>query len=107
MILIYPPLTNQDFGFHNILVDDNFTIIVVIDFNGAMAALKEVVGQFPALSALDPPAPEVPPRNEFVKAQEGQGKSLIESYTASLRILAICSKRRIFADMMWTFKLEK
>ena len=39
-----PPSTNQDFGFHNILVDDNFFIIGVIDFDEVMAALKDVVG---------------------------------------------------------------
>ena len=65
-----------------------------------MAAPKEVVGQFPALCALDPPAPGVPPRNEFVRAQEEQEKSLIESYVTSLRTLAIGSERQIFADTM-------
>jgi len=77
-------LTNRDFGFHNVLVDYNFSIIGVIDFDGIMAAPKEVVGQFPALCALGPPAPGAPPRNEFVKAREEQEKPSIEScYVAS------------------------
>ena len=43
LILVYPPSINRDFGFYNILVDD-FFIIGVIDFDGVMAALKDVVG---------------------------------------------------------------
>ena len=35
-----------------------------------------------------------------VKSREEQEKPSIESYAASLRILAICSERQIFADMM-------
>jgi len=87
-------LTHRDSGFHNILVDDNFSIIGVIDFDGIMAAPKEVVGQFPALCALDRPL------QEFVKAREEQEKPSIESYATSLRTLAIGSERQIFADMM-------
>lgn len=52
-------LTTRYFGFHNVLVDDSYSIIGVIDFDGIMAALKEVVGQFPALCTLDPPASRV------------------------------------------------
>jgi len=92
--------TNQDFGFHNVLVDDSYSIIGVIDFDGIMAAPKEVVGQFPALCALDPPASGVPPRNEFVEVREEQEKPSIGSYSTSLRTLAIGSERQIFADMM-------
>jgi hypothetical protein len=87
-------LTNRDFGFHNILVDDNFSIIGVIDFDGIVAAPKEVVGQFPALCALDRLL------QEFVKAREEQEKPSIESYATSLRTLAIGSERQIFADIM-------
>lgn len=93
-------LTNRDFGFHNILVDDKFSIIGVIDFDGITAAPKEVVGQFPALCALGSPALGVPPGNEFVKAREEQEKPSIESSATSLRTLAIGSERQIFADMM-------
>ena len=92
-------LTNRDFGFHNILVDDKFSIIGVIDFDGIMAAPNEVVGQFPALCALGSPALGVP-GNEFVKAREEQEKPSIESSATSLRTLAIGSERQIFADMM-------
>ena len=50
-------LTNRDFGAHNILVNDVFDIIGVIDFDGVMAAPLEVVAQYPVLSFLkvEPP----------------------------------------------------
>ncbi|KAK3373528.1 kinase-like domain-containing protein [Lasiosphaeria ovina] len=46
-------LTNRDFGAHNILVNDDFDVISVIDFDGVMAAPLEVVAQYPALSFLE------------------------------------------------------
>jgi hypothetical protein len=50
-------LTNRDFGAHNLLVDDDFDIVVVIDFDGVMAAPLAAVAQYPALSFLDPDPP--------------------------------------------------
>jgi hypothetical protein len=38
-------LTNRDFGAHNLLVNDDFEIIGVIDLDGVMAAPIEVVAQ--------------------------------------------------------------
>lgn len=93
-------LTNRDFGFHNVLVDDNFSIIGVIDLDGIMAAPKEVVGQFPALSGLDLPAPGIPPRNPLVMEWEEKRKPLRESYAALLRVYADGPERQIFADIM-------
>ena len=95
-------LTNQDFGFHNVLVDENFAIIGVIDLDGIMAAPKEVVGQFPVLSDLQPPAPGVPPSNPLVSKREEEEKPLIESYVALLGALADGPERQIFADIMST-----
>ncbi|KAM0296221.1 hypothetical protein ACHAPM_010481 [Fusarium culmorum] len=46
-------LVDRDFGANNILVDDEFRIIGVIDFDGVMAAPIEVVAQFPSLTGLD------------------------------------------------------
>ncbi|MCJ1244536.1 hypothetical protein MMC30_001734 [Trapelia coarctata] len=46
-------LTNRDFGAHNLLVNDDFEIIGVIDFDGVMAAPIEVVAQLPQLTRLD------------------------------------------------------
>lgn len=50
-------LTNRDFGPHNLLVDDHFHIVGVIDLDGIMAAPYEVAAQFPVLAGLDPEPP--------------------------------------------------
>ena len=95
-------LTNRDLGFHNVLVDDDFAVIGVIDLDGIMAAPKEVVGQFPVLSGLDPPAPGIPPSDPLVLEREQEEKPLIESYAALLTQIADGPERRIFADIMTT-----
>ncbi|EKJ72851.1 hypothetical protein FPSE_06897 [Fusarium pseudograminearum CS3096] len=46
-------LVDRDFGANNLLVDDEFRIIGVIDFDGVMAAPIEVIAQFPSLTGLD------------------------------------------------------
>ncbi|PVH70379.1 hypothetical protein DL98DRAFT_661210 [Cadophora sp. DSE1049] len=46
-------LTNRDFGAHNLLVNDDFEIIGLIDFDGVMAAPIEVVAQYPPLTGLE------------------------------------------------------
>ena len=76
---------NLDLGSHNVLVDDDFSIIGIIDLDGIMAAPKEVVGQFPVLSGLQRSAPGIPPANEMVIEREQREKLLIESYAAFLR----------------------
>lgn len=50
-------LANRDFGAHNILVNENFDIVGVIDFDGVMAAPIEVVAQYPIYCCLqvEPP----------------------------------------------------
>ena len=95
-------LTNRDLGFHNVLVDENFAIIGVIDLDGLMAAPKEVVGQFPVLSGLDPPAPGILPSDPLVLKREQEEKPLIDSYAALLRELSDGPERQIFADIMTT-----
>lgn len=50
-------LTNRDFGAHNLLVNNDFEIVGVIDLDGVIAAPIEVVSQYPQLSGLD----RVPP----------------------------------------------
>ncbi|OAA70601.1 Protein kinase-like domain protein [Cordyceps fumosorosea ARSEF 2679] len=52
-------LTNRDFGAHNILVNGDFDIVGVIDFDGVMAAPLEVVAQYPDSSFLDVEPPGV------------------------------------------------
>lgn len=93
-------LTNRDLGFHNVLVDDDFSIIGVIDLDGIMAAPKEVVGQFPVLSGLQPPAPGITTTKAPAIEREEKEKPLIESYAALLREYADGPERHIFADIM-------
>ncbi|KAI0201427.1 hypothetical protein F4808DRAFT_126531 [Astrocystis sublimbata] len=58
-------LTNRDFGAHNLLVDIDFNIVGVIDFDGIFAAPPEVAAQYPALTGLDPEAPGVVITNPY------------------------------------------
>ena len=46
-------LTNGGFGTHNILVDNDFNIVGVLDLDGVMAAPLEVAAQYSTLSFLD------------------------------------------------------
>ncbi|KAF9761851.1 hypothetical protein IL306_003659 [Fusarium sp. DS 682] len=50
-------LVNRDFGAHHLLVDDEFQIVGVIDFDCVMAAPIEVAAQYPVLTelGLEPP----------------------------------------------------
>ena len=50
-------LINRDFGAHNLLVNEKFEIVGVIDFDSLMAAPVEMVAQFPRLTGLDRPIP--------------------------------------------------
>ncbi|KAJ5945993.1 hypothetical protein N7454_002832 [Penicillium verhagenii] len=85
-------LVNHDFGAHNLLVNENFEIVSVIDFDAVMAAPMEAVAQYPDLTGLDrePPgyietrplaikrimatAPKIQEYNEFIKAAEVKTK---------------------------------
>lgn len=46
-------LVNKDFGFHNILVDETFTIQGIIDCDSIVAAPIDVVAQYPSLSGMN------------------------------------------------------
>lgn len=50
-------LTNCDSGAHNILVNNDFEITSVTDFDGVVAAPIEMVVRFPVLTGLDRGAP--------------------------------------------------
>ena len=95
-------LTNRDLGFHNVLVDENFALISVIDLDGIMAAPKEVVGQFPTLSGIDPPAPGITTSNPLALKRQEREKHWMESYAALLRGNADGPDGQIFADIMTT-----
>ncbi|KAI9761634.1 MAG: hypothetical protein M4579_000868 [Chaenotheca gracillima] len=83
-------LTNRDFGAHNLLVNDNFEIVGVIDFDGVMAAPAEVVAQYPQLTGFDPQPPGhietrqiVLDRLKIVMPQIEQYKNLIGTIEAT------------------------
>ncbi|CAI7648176.1 unnamed protein product [Penicillium manginii] len=46
-------LAHSDFGAHNLLVNEHFEILAVIDFDGVISAPIEVQAQFPSLTGLD------------------------------------------------------
>jgi hypothetical protein len=50
-------LANRNFGAHNLLVNDAFDIIGVIDFDGIIAARIEVAAQYPTFAGLDQQPP--------------------------------------------------
>lgn len=46
-------LINRDFGAHNILVNENFDIVGLLDFDGIMAAPLEAMAQYPLHCSMD------------------------------------------------------
>lgn len=60
-------LVNRDFGAHNILVDNDFNIVGVIDVGGVFAAPPEAAAQYPKLSCLDVQPPGRIPINSYAR----------------------------------------
>lgn len=54
------PLIHGDFGHNNIIVDDDYQIIGVIDWEEAFAAPWEIAGDFPLTLSTVPPAMDAP-----------------------------------------------
>ncbi|KAK3935482.1 hypothetical protein QBC46DRAFT_358193 [Diplogelasinospora grovesii] len=86
-------LVNRDFGAHNLLVDDNFEIVGLIDLDGVMAAPIEVVAQYPVLTGLDrgPPGhvetrPAAIDRIRRTETRLKEYKDLVEIAEAGLKI---------------------
>ncbi|KAI1422021.1 kinase-like domain-containing protein [Xylaria sp. FL1777] len=84
-------LINRDFGAHNILVDNEFNIVGVIDLDGVFAAPPEAAAQYPRFSGLqvEPPGitvtnPYALERIESTKPQLAQYKELLMKYEAEL-----------------------
>lgn len=50
-------LVNRDFGAHNLLVNDEYEIVGLIDVDGVLAAPKEMVARFPDLTGLQRETP--------------------------------------------------
>ncbi|KAI0970486.1 kinase-like domain-containing protein [Xylaria arbuscula] len=84
-------LINRDFGPHNILVDNEFNIVGVIDFDGVIAAPPEAVAQYPRFCGLDVEAPgivatrpAVIKRIEYMKPKLAEYRNFLMEYEAAL-----------------------
>ncbi|KAI2463405.1 kinase-like domain-containing protein [Annulohypoxylon bovei var. microspora] len=84
-------LVNADFGAHNILVDDDFNVVGIVDFDGVRAAPLEAAAQFPVLSCmgLEPPGhvdprPAVQERIKRSKPQIDRYKEFLIKHEAEL-----------------------
>ncbi|KAI1299030.1 kinase-like domain-containing protein [Xylaria venustula] len=84
-------LINRDFGPHNVLVDNEFNIVGVIDFDGVFAAPPEAVAQYPRFFGLDVEAPgivatkpAVIKRIEYAKPKLAEYRRLLMEYEAAL-----------------------
>ncbi|RGP66279.1 kinaselike domain [Fusarium sporotrichioides] len=78
-------LVNRDFGAHNLLVDDEFRIVGVIDFDGMMAAPIEVVAQYPVLTGLDQEPPGHIETNLYAIERIKETKPKLKEYKEMVR----------------------
>lgn len=93
------PLCHGDFGHNNIIVDDHYRILGVIDWESAFAGPWEIFGEFPLNLSIVPPAMNLPKdydengwpkdpvlvrrfedRNDYIEAvkQEENGRQAID-----------------------------
>lgn len=96
-------LTNRDLGPHNLLVDEEFHIVGVIDLDGIMAAPYEVAAQFPVFAGLEPEPPghveTRPAALERIKMTE----PLIREYNDMIKEIEECAdspERKIWNIML-------
>ncbi|KAF4417969.1 protein kinase-like (PK-like) protein [Fusarium austroafricanum] len=54
------PIYHGDFGHNNVIVDDDYRVLGVIDWEGAFAGPWEIFGDFPLSISTVPPAMDVP-----------------------------------------------
>ncbi|KAH7319170.1 hypothetical protein BKA65DRAFT_513916 [Rhexocercosporidium sp. MPI-PUGE-AT-0058] len=73
-------LANRDFGAHNLLVDNEFNIIGLIDFDRVMTAPLAVVAQFPQLTGLER---QIPGYVESRPALSSGSKGLSHNYEST------------------------
>lgn len=73
-------LANRDFGAHNVLVDDDFNIIGLIDFDGVIAAPIELVAQLPLFTGLERPIPGFVETGEFALKRIERTKHQVPQY---------------------------
>ncbi|KAE8151280.1 hypothetical protein BDV25DRAFT_128885 [Aspergillus avenaceus] len=95
------PLCHDDFGHNNIVFDDNYRLLGVIDWETAFAAPCEISGEFPLSISLIPPAMDAP--WNYDETEEEQG--LTEGYTLSSALQD--NKRQYLASAMRLYQNGK
>ena len=78
-------LANRDFGAHNVLVDDEFRIVGLIDFDGVIAAPIELVVQMPLFTGLQRSIPGFVETGEFALKRVEKAKHQIPRYVEYVR----------------------
>ncbi|KAH6646233.1 hypothetical protein BKA67DRAFT_97034 [Truncatella angustata] len=78
-------LTNRDLGPHNLLVDEEFRIVGLIDLDGLMAAPIHVAAQFPVLAGLDPEPPGHVETKPFALERIKRTEPLIREYHGMIK----------------------
>ncbi|KAI8945756.1 kinase-like domain-containing protein [Xylaria longipes] len=73
-------LVNRDFGPHNILVDNDFNIVGVIDFDDVFAAPPEAVAQYPRFSCMDVEPPGIINTNPYALERIERTKPQLVKY---------------------------
>jgi hypothetical protein len=73
-------LINPDFGAHNTLVDHDFNIVGVVDFDGVMAGPLEMSAQYPVLSCMTLEPPGVVRTNPHALARIERTKPVLARY---------------------------
>lgn len=78
-------LANRDFGAHNVLVDEDFNIVGLVDFDSLIAAPIEFVAQPPQFMDLERPTPGHIETNEFAIERIEETKHLLPQYIGYIR----------------------
>lgn len=71
------PLCHGDFGHNNIIFDDKYRLLGVIDWEGAFARPWEISGEFPLTLSIVPPAMDAPwnyDENGYPKEEDDRQK---------------------------------
>ncbi|KAI1454172.1 kinase-like domain-containing protein [Annulohypoxylon moriforme] len=84
-------LINADFGAHNVLVDNDFNIVSIIDLDSVGTGPLEAAAQYPSLSSMDPEPPDyvdlhpnAQARVELMKPRMDEYKEFLTKYESQL-----------------------
>ncbi|KAI0486557.1 kinase-like domain-containing protein [Xylaria cf. heliscus] len=73
-------LINRDFGPHNVLVDNDFSIVGMIDFDGICAMPPEAAARYPRFCDMEPEPPLVIQTNTYAVERIERMKPLVAKY---------------------------